>query len=77
MATKKQDLLEQESISMKCELNIEEAASEISLEAADEAGNSPAADSTENEPELDELLNIMDESAEVNQIPLNCLKQIR
>lgn len=68
MATKKQDLLEQESISMKCELNIEEAASEISLEAADEAGNSPAADSTENEPELDELLNIMDESAEASAL---------
>lgn len=66
MATKKKDLLEQESISMECELNIEEAASEISLEAADEAGNSPAADSTENEPDLDELLNIMDESAETS-----------
>lgn len=50
MATKKKELLEQESVSMECELNIEEAASEISLEAADEAGNSPAADSTENEP---------------------------
>lgn len=66
MATKKKDLLEQESISMECELNIEEAASEISLEAADESGNSPAADSTENEPDLDELLNIMDESAEAS-----------
>ncbi len=66
MATKKKDLLEQESISMERELNIEEVAPEISLEAADESGNSPAADSTENEPELDELLNIMDESAEAS-----------
>lgn len=66
MATKKKDLLEQESISMECELTTGEVAPEISLESADEAGNSSAAVSTENELELDELLNIMDESAEAS-----------
>lgn len=66
MATKKKDLLEQESVSMECELNTEEVSPEISLEGADEAGNSPDADSTENEPDLDELLYLMDESAEAS-----------
>lgn len=64
MATKKKELFEQESVSMECELTTGEVAPEISLEAADEAGNSPAADSTENEPDLDELLSTMDEGAE-------------
>ena len=36
------------------------------MEGADEAGNSPDADSTENEPDLDELLYLMDESAEAS-----------
>ncbi len=66
MATKKKDLLEQESVSMECELNTEEVSPEISLEGADEAGNSPDADSTENEPDLDELLYLIDESAEAS-----------
>lgn len=66
MATKKKDLLEQESISMECELTTGEVAPEISLESADKAGNSSAAVSTENELELDELLNIVDESAEAS-----------
>ena len=66
MATKKKDLLEQESVSMECELNTEEVSPEISLEGADEAGNSPDADSTENEPDLDELYISMDESAEAS-----------
>ena len=64
MATKKKELFEQESVSMECELTTGEVAPEISLEAADEAGNSPAADSTENEPDLDELLSTMDEGVE-------------
>lgn len=66
MATKKKELLEQESVSMECELNTEEVSPEISLEAADEAVTSPATDSTENEPDLDELLSIMDEGAEAS-----------
>ncbi len=66
MATKKKELLEQESVSMECELNTEEVSPEISLEAADEAVTSPATDSTENEPDLDELLSIMDEGTEAS-----------
>ncbi|WP_101877395.1 S1 RNA-binding domain-containing protein [Lachnoclostridium edouardi] len=66
MATKKKELLEQESVSMECELNTEEVSPEISLEATDEAVTSPATDSTENEPDLDELLSIMDEGAEAS-----------